>query len=250
MDKKFNRIDPDDPPAKGALKLGINPFLIHTPDHNYLFDTGLGEFGEGTTCDTIRNNLQKHGLNEYDITDIFTSHLHVDHLGGLAERCSGFWELTFPDARLWVSRGGWQKILNHEQYYDEDVTEFIHFVDAKADIHYYEDHESPQPDIRTEHIGGHTEFHRVLYFESGEHKYLMAGDVIGKAGAINQRYAAKYDFEPKQSMKVREELARFAYENGYNLMGYHEPEHPIFYLENYQPRKGYTIKPAKTHVAS
>ena len=74
MDKKFVRIDRDDPPAKGALKLSLNPFLIHTEERNYLFDCGIGEFGEDTGPEVIRENLQEHGLTDFDITDIFRRH--------------------------------------------------------------------------------------------------------------------------------------------------------------------------------
>ena len=117
-DKQFHPIDRHDKPAKGALKLSINPFLVHTPKRNYLFDTGLGEFGVETGCEMICRNLADYGLSEYDITDIFASHLHYDHLGGLAHRQHGYWELTFPEAKLWVSRKGWEKVTGQDQYYD------------------------------------------------------------------------------------------------------------------------------------
>ena len=84
LDTKFNRIDRDDPPAKGALKISLNPFLIQSGNKNILFDVGIGDFGEDTSTDLIKENLEELGLTEYDITDIFASHLHYDHIGGLA----------------------------------------------------------------------------------------------------------------------------------------------------------------------
>ncbi len=117
LDKKFNRIDRDDPPAKGALKISLNPFLIKSEKRNILFDVGIGDFGEDTSTDTIKQNLEKHGLTEYDITDIFASHLHYDHIGGLAGQSSGHWQLTFPDAKLWVSGEGWKKALAQDEKY-------------------------------------------------------------------------------------------------------------------------------------
>src|SRR5690554_5915661 len=95
LDRKFIRIPRDGKPAKGALKISLNPFLIVTEERKYLFDCGIGEFGEDTGPDTIRENLQKYDLEDYDITDIFISHLHYDHLGGLAHKQNGYWELTF-----------------------------------------------------------------------------------------------------------------------------------------------------------
>lgn len=248
LDKKFVRIDRDAPPAKGALKLSLNPVLIHTPDRNYLFDCGIGEFGEDTGLDVIRNNLEMHGLTEFDITDIFLSHLHYDHIGGLAHRENGYWELSFPEAKVWVSRKGWDKVTAKEEYYDEEKTAFISFIDAKADLHFLDEEDQPYPELKVRKIGGHTEFHQVLLFDDGNHKYMQAGDVIGTKGAINRSYAAKYDYEPKVSQKRREELAKLAFEEVYTILCYHEDRNPMFTLTAYDDKKGYSTKNIESHV--
>lgn len=242
LDKKFNRIDREDPPAKGALKISLNPFLIQSGDKNILFDVGIGDFGEGTSTDTIKQNLEEFDLTEYDITDIFASHLHYDHIGGLAGRSSGYWELTFPDAKIWVSEKEWKKIMGMEEYYDEEKTEFAHFLEAKADLHFLKEQDQPYPEISVKKIGGHTEFSQVLLFDDGEQKYLMAGDVLATRGEVNRKFAAKYDYDAQRSMKVRKELTRKAYEENFTVMGYHDSHHPLFKLTDYNDQQGYTIK--------
>ena len=248
IDKQFKEIDNKESPEKGALKISINPFLIKTGKRNYLFDAGLGDFGEGTGTETIINNLNANGLTEYQITDIFCSHLHYDHIGGLAGRRNGYWELTFPQAKIWVSRGGWSKVISLDQYYDDEKTEFIHFLDAKADLHYYEDEPPPCDEITVSKIGGHTEFSQLLLFDNGIKKYMMAGDVLATRGAVNRKYAAKYDYDPEQSMKVRSELVQKACEEQFTIMGYHDSHHPLFKLTDYDERRGYTIQNVGEHV--
>lgn len=248
LDKKFNRIDRDDPPAKGALKLSLNPFLITGEERNYLFDAGIGDFGEDTSTDRIKSKLADLGLTEYDITDIFASHLHYDHIGGLAGRHNGFWELTFPEARLWVSGKEWEKMMNLENYYDDEKTEFIHFLNAKADLHFLKEEDQPYPEIKVEKIGGHTEYSQLLLFNNGRKKYLMAGDVLATRGEVNRKFAAKYDFDAKQSMKKRTELTRKAYEEDYVIMGYHDSHYPLFRLTDYDRTKGYTVTNIETNV--
>lgn len=242
LDKKFNPISREDPPAKGALKIALNPFLIITEERNYLFDVGIGDFGEGTSTETIKENLAKFGLSEYDITDVFASHLHYDHIGGLAGRSSGYWELTFPEAKIWASEKGWQKVMGLDEYYDEEKTEFAHFLDAKADFHFLDQEGQPYPEIKVRKIGGHTEFSQVLLFDDGSGKYMMAGDVLATRGEVNRNFAAKYDFDPKQSMKARKELTKMAWEEGLTVMGYHDSHHPLFRLTDYEESRGYTIK--------
>ena len=250
LDKKFVRIDRNDPPVKGALKLSLNPFLIHTSERNYMFDCGIGEFGEDTGPETIRENLEGHGLTEFDITDIFLSHLHYDHIGGLAHRENGYWELTFPEAKIWVSEKGWKKVTDKDEYYDEEKTEFISFLNAKADLHFLKEEDQPYPEITVRKIGGHTEYHQVLLFNDGEQKFLQAGDVIGTKGAVNRKYAAKYDFEPKVSQQQREELSKLALDEGYVIISYHEDRNPMFKLISYDDKTGYKTENIESHVSA
>lgn len=242
IDKKFNRIDREDPPAKGALKISINPFLIQSADKNILFDVGIGDFAEDTGTETIKGNLADHDLTEYDITDIFVSHLHFDHIGGLAGKSSGYWKLTFPDANIWVSGKGWEKVIGKEEYYDEEKTQFAHFLDAKANLHFLEEEDQPYPEVTVKKIGGHTEYSQVLLFDDGSQKYLMAGDVLATRGEVNRKFAAKYDFDADRSMEVRKELTRKAYEENYTVMGYHDSHHPLFNLTGYDDQQGYKIE--------
>src|SRR5699024_3105552 len=243
LDKKFNRIDREDPPAEGALKIALNPFLIRSGDKNILFDVGIGSFGEDTSTEIIKENLADCGLTEYDITDIFASHLHYDHIGGLAGRDSGYWELTFPQANLWVSRQGWEEVIAEEEYYDEEKTAFLHFIDAKAELQFLEDGDRPYPEITVETIGGHTQFSQLLLFDDGARRYLMAGDVLAKCGEVNRNFAAKYDYDAKQSMKARKQLIHKAYEEQYTIMAYHDSHHPLFRLSDYDKQQGYKIDP-------
>ncbi|MGD8426447.1 MAG: MBL fold metallo-hydrolase [Balneolaceae bacterium] len=242
LDKKFNRIDRNDRPAKGALKISLNPFLIQTDRQNILFDVGIGDFGEGTSTDIIKKNLELHSLSEYEITDIFVSHLHYDHIGGLAGHSQGYWALTFPEANVWVSRQGWEKVIGRDRYYDDEKTEFLHFLDAKANLHFLEEDDHPYPEITVQKIGGHTEFSQVLLYDDGNQKYMMAGDVLATRGEVNRKFAAKYDFDAKKSMKSRKELTQKAYEEGYTIMGYHDSHHPLFNLTDYDEQQGYKIE--------
>lgn len=242
-DKKFNPISREDSPKKGALKLSINPFLIREENRNILFDAGIGDLlSEATSAETMTVNLAKHNLTELDITDIFISHLHYDHFAGLANQKNGYWELTFPNATVYVSEKGWDNLSDSIENEKDIIQSFVHFLDAKADFHFLGDEESPIPHIRTKIIGGHTEFHQSFFYENREDKYIMAGDVIGRRIAVNRNFTAKFDYEPKVSMKRRTELKKLAFSNNYTIMAYHDTDHPLFMLTDENGKKGYKIK--------
>ncbi len=243
IDKIFNKIDRGDPPAKGALKLSINPFLIQDRDHTILFDVGIGDLlSEDSSIDTILDNLSKHSLTEYDVSDIFLSHLHFDHFAGLANRKAGYWDLTFPDATIWVSEDGWKDLNDTLEGKPDDYQELIHFLNLRAEVKFLNDGSNPIPPVTVEEIGGHTEHHLALFYRNGDHRYLMAGDVLGRRVAVNKTFLAKFDYDPKQSMEARNRLKKLAYNEKFTIMAYHETDNPLFKLVDDLGKEGYTIE--------
>lgn len=229
LDKKFVPIGPDEDAAKGALRISLNPFLILHEDRVMLLDTGLGDFGEESQIPVLSENLEKHGFTFDDITDVFLSHLHFDHIGGLAHCRNGFWQLTFPDARVWLSGEEWNKLLSLEQK-ETDKEQFLHYIDVHADLNPVHDGDRPFEGVFVRVIGGHTEFSLAWFFQFGGLKMLNAGDVIGTKSSLNRKYSAKYDFDGKKSQEVRDELSQLAKEEGFTILAYHDSKSPIFSL--------------------
>ncbi|MEX0686677.1 MAG: MBL fold metallo-hydrolase [Balneolales bacterium] len=240
LDKKFIRIDKSDSPRKASLKLSLNPFLIRNSDQNIMIDPGPGFFGPENHYQWMKQNLSDYDLSVDDISDIFCSHLHSDHIGGLAYLDGDEWHLTFPNAKVWVQQDDWEKALSVDTK-DDLRSQFIQFVNQNAYLQYVNNGDQPYPEISIEVIGGHTKYSLAIFFEKGDHKYLMAGDVLATSGEVNRNFVAKYDFEGKKSMEMRKMLTKKAFEEDFIILAYHSIQTPLFRLTNYRENKGYEI---------
>ena len=59
----------------------INAYLIQSGDRNLLVDAGCRELF-GPTCGFIQDALTEAGVSTNEITDVFLTHLHPDHIAG------------------------------------------------------------------------------------------------------------------------------------------------------------------------
>lgn len=243
MDKVFHRLQPGQDAAKGALKLSLNPFLILQDDAVILLDPGMGEFTKDGSVEVMRENLARFGLTPEDVTDVVISHLHIDHIGGLAHQEEGFWQLTFPEATHWVNRNEIARVETKGSFYGEKETEFFFFVVSRASFERVDNGPIPLRGWSSRHVGGHTS-HSVAWIigedSPSEPTYVMAGDVIGSKGALLRRYQANYDVDPKEASESREALKKEAFEKGWIFMAYHEASAPFMKLSE-SSSSGYTV---------
>src|SRR5690606_25681542 len=66
------------------LHLSIQPLLVKTRDRVLLFDAGAGA-NFGPSAGKLRASLETAGVAPETVTDIFISHVHGDHVGGLID---------------------------------------------------------------------------------------------------------------------------------------------------------------------
>ena len=107
--KQFDHLTDD----KGNMLVTFGGFLIESGNKKVLMDLGLGTekvsfpgFGMVSGKGYLQS-LKNVGINPEDITDVFYTHLHMDHCGWTSVEKDGKRVLTFPNAEHWVSEEEW-----------------------------------------------------------------------------------------------------------------------------------------------
>ena len=130
--------------SRSWIKVPINVFVIDHKDGLILFDTGLdpaiasdpgyinspiGRFLLNrifqlhiTAEDTVAKKLEALGYRAADVEKAVISHLHFDHVGGIAD---------IPQADLLVSTQEWQRLSEPHPEYEWMLTEHIQLPGAK-----------------------------------------------------------------------------------------------------------------------
>ena len=85
------------------LSLSLQPLLVRSGARTLLFDTGMGEGGLPATG-RLQSALRAAGASAGQVTDIFISHAHGDHIGGLLTPAGA---LAFPNAAIHMSAPEW-----------------------------------------------------------------------------------------------------------------------------------------------
>ncbi|MGU3377119.1 MBL fold metallo-hydrolase [Chryseobacterium sp. M5A1_1a] len=82
------------------IDMAMNILLVKTKDKLILLDAGMGIFADERTGFLLKS-LQKAGFAAKDITDVFISHAHPDHIGGVLDKQNN---LVFPNAAIFISK--------------------------------------------------------------------------------------------------------------------------------------------------
>lgn len=162
--------------ATDKLPLSIQPLLVKTADKVLLFDTGAaGNFGPG--AGKLPASFIEAGVDPATVTDVFISHVHGDHIGGLVNSQGG---LAFPNAAIHISNPEWAFLsgLKDEQAKEMGLANHAALVAlVKPKIAGFTPGAELVPGVVTAvEIKGHTPGHSGFRITSGTESLLYVGD--------------------------------------------------------------------------
>jgi glyoxylase-like metal-dependent hydrolase (beta-lactamase superfamily II) len=160
------------------LHLSVQPLLVKTPDRVMLFDTGAGS-NFGPTVGKLAHSLAEAGVDAAGVTDIFISHVHGDHVGGLVDAQG---QLVFPNARIHLSKPEWAFFsgLELEQAQGMGLGNYAALSAAmKPKVQAFAPGAELVPGVvKAVAIKGHTPGHSGYQITSGQASLLFIGDAM------------------------------------------------------------------------
>ncbi|HVV55952.1 MAG TPA: MBL fold metallo-hydrolase, partial [Mucilaginibacter sp.] len=193
-------------------------------DDLILFDAGLG-YKDTRDEMLIHQNIRHAGFEPEDVTLVLMSHLHYDHSGGLVVENGGKLSPAFPGALHVIQYGEWEAAIMGKS--SSSHKEIFEALRGNVKIEFVESSGSLKPGINYEWSGGHCPYHQVFWIEDDGDKCFFGGDELPEPEQLIRKFIAKYDYDGRKAMQLREEYGKKAAEEGYTCLFYHAKSNPI-----------------------
>ena len=208
----------------GSLLVEVQPFVVITSKDILLLDTGLGFEKNGTL--QLYQNLMNAGINPSEVTKVLLSHLHKDHAGGVGiEREGSGKQLSFPRAKYYVQRP--ELSFAFEKGFPSFITEELTCLQNTEQVVLLEGNGVIDDYIHYEVTGAHSPHHQVFWIKEDDETIFFGGDDAPQLQQMKHRFIAKYDFDGRKCMELRQQWWKQGKEEGWTFLFYHDIKTPV-----------------------
>ena len=208
----------------GSLLVEVQPFVVKTEQDILLLDAGLGFYKGGEL--QLHQNLKSKGIQPEEITKVLMSHLHKDHAGGVSKKDNlGHYHLAFPNAKYYIQEQELASALEiaYPSYMPEELSTLqnnsqVILLNGNGEIDDYIDYEV---------TAGHSRFHQVFWIKEGSEIIFFGGDDAPQLQQMKSKFVAKYDYDGKKCMQLRQQWWQEGKEEGWTFLFYHDIKGPV-----------------------
>jgi glyoxylase-like metal-dependent hydrolase (beta-lactamase superfamily II) len=214
--------------------------LIEDEDRLILVDTGIGDKQDPKFFshyylhgrDSLKSSIEKVGFSFDDITDVFLTHLHFDHVGGAVSKLGAVSKvneeltLTFKNATYWTNARHWEWAIHPNarekaSFLKENILPLqesgrLKFIDNVEGVNFTKN-------IKVRFAYGHTEAMMLPQISYKGKTLVYMADLLPSTGHIPLPYVMSYDMFPMKTLNEKAAFLKEAAENNYILVLEHDP---------------------------
>lgn len=229
------------------LETSVNAYLINTGSKLVLIDSGAGQLF-GPTLGKFAAHLQAAGYQAGQVDEIYITHMHADHFGGLTS--AGL--ATFPNAIVradqhdvdyWLSQASLEQAPpDKKATYERVLASFKPYMQAGR-FQPFDGNVELVPGIRAIASHGHTPGHSIYQIESKGQKLMLWGDLMHVAAVQFEQpgVTIRFDTDSKAAAKQRQKAYAEAASQAYLVGAAHLSFPGLGYLRKQD--KGYVWIP-------
>lgn len=220
--------------ATDDLGSRIGTWIVRTPQHLVLIDTGVGDAKrrEGNPlwhmrAGTFLDDLAAAGVAPEQVDVVLVTHMHVDHVGWNTRLVDGRWVPTFPNARYLFAGEEWA-FWKHEHARGADEYGCIEdsvlpvFAAGQAQLvdgtHVIDRWLAFEPTI------GHTPGHVSVRLRTRAGEAVFAGDLMHRVVQVAEpEWSSRFCYDGAQAAKTRREFVERHADTGTLILPAHFP---------------------------
>lgn len=220
--------------ANNLCTWAMRCLLIEEANQLILVDTGIGNKQDEKFFshyylhgdDSMEKSLAQLGFSMADITDVFLTHLHFDHVGGAIIRENGKLIPAFKNAHYWSNEKHWQWAVEPNarekaSFLKENILPIqesgqLNFIDEKENIEW-------QKNINISFAYGHTDAMMLPKISYKGRTIVYMADLLPSVGHLPLPYVMAYDMFPLKTLTEKQAFLEEAVNNNYILYLEHDP---------------------------
>jgi glyoxylase-like metal-dependent hydrolase (beta-lactamase superfamily II) len=251
--KLWNKTNPAD--SNNMIDIAARCLLIEDGNRLTLIDTGMGTkqsdkfyghyhlYGD----DSINKSLKTAGFSRDDITDVFMTHLHFDHVGGAIEYdANRILKPAFKNAQFWSNKSHWEWATKPNRR--EKASFLKENIIPIKDCGQLNFTEIPKQDIlKNSALGfdiffanGHTEKQMIPMINYKGKTICFMADLLPTVGHLPLPFVMGYDTRPLLTLDEKERFLNLAVDHNYYLFLEHDAHNEIITVKHTE--KGVRLK--------